>query len=132
MKKLIFCLSMIYSGMSFATVTLSWTPGEVVEGAAVSEWLIWCIPAERTYGNPSIVPESDRTAVFEWQEQDGLWKCQMKARSAESGADSDPVEIYYCVKDKAVHKEADPADDCSVATTPLPPTFPNSPTLAVD
>ena len=123
--------------MSFATITLSWTPGEAVPGAAVSEWLVWCIPAERTYGTPDVRPGSELSAVFEWQEQDGLWKCKVNSRSAESGTDSPDApdgsnEIFYCVKDKAIHVGADPDDDCAVATTPLPPTFPNPPTLAVE
>ena len=131
MKKIILATFLaVYSSFSFATVTLSWTPGEPVQGAAVSEWLIWCIPATSTYGNPSIVPEADRTAVFEWQEKDGLWKCQMKARSAESGMDSDPIEIFYCVENKSVNKNADPANDCAAIVSPNPP---NSPaTLVVE
>jgi hypothetical protein len=138
MKKFILAAFLaLYSSISLATITLTWTPGEAVQGAAVSEWLIWCIPADRTYGNPSISPGEDLSAVFEWQEQDGLWKCKVNSRSAESGTDSPDAadgsnEIFYCVRDKAKDLEADPDNNCEVAVTPLPPTFPNSPTLAVE
>ena len=129
MKKLLFAMLLtLVTSQAAAVVTLSWIPSEQPAGVTVTEYLLWCIPAERTFGMPMRVPYTQLEQVFEWQEPDGKWKCKAEAYDGNIDKASEGGEVIeYCVTDKSVNREQDPANDCAEIVVEPPPTEPNPP-----
>lgn len=98
MKKLILALGFLLSAAASADYTVTWVPGPAVEGAPVDAFLLWCIPVDRTYGAPNVLPADARSYTQEWPGPAGDWKCKMRSRSGDvESADSE--EVFFTLAD---------------------------------
>ena len=81
MKTLLIIFALFFSGHAWSDITVTWIPGEVVDGTPVDEWLMFCSNAGQNYDeqNPIIIPEVSRSHTF--TVPDGATKCMMRSRS---------------------------------------------------
>ena len=103
MKIFLIIFALFFSGHTWSDITVTWVPGEVVEGTPVDEWLLFCTNSSQNYDeqNPIIIPEIDRAHTF--LVPDGATKCMMRSRSNNNiwnvvGLDSEnSIEITFLV-----------------------------------
>lgn len=103
MKRLAIAATLLYSSSTLAAATLSWVPGDVVEGALVTEWIIKCGPESDPYSNPVRLPFLVRKYVMN-NLPDGAYKCKARAYSSESETESEDSNIVsFVTKDGNVY-----------------------------
>lgn len=100
MKKLLFLITLFFSTNAISESTLSWTMGDVVEAAPVSEVLIFVSPEAGNYADPPIrlaTPALEH--IFDCL-SDGKYKIKMKAFSGFAGTESVEAsnEVIFEVK----------------------------------
>jgi len=76
-------------------VTITWIPGEVVLGAPVDKWLLFCADVDASYPPPITIPEVDRQHTF--SVPDGLIKCMMRSSTVNNLDSDDSEEITFLV-----------------------------------
>ncbi len=81
MKIFAIILTLLFASSAWSDITITWIPGEVVEGTPVDEWLLFCANASQNYdeASPVIIPEVDRSHTLALP--DGATKCMMRSRS---------------------------------------------------
>lgn len=102
MKWMLIFLTLIV-GVANAGYTVTWTaPTENTDGSPLTDlagFKLWCIPADRTYGEPMVFRDPLKTSyTSQWASPAGDWKCKMQAFN-ETGFDSkDSAEVLWtCV-----------------------------------
>jgi len=81
MKTFLIIFALFFSGHAWSDITVTWQPGEVVEGTPVDEWLLFCANVNNNYDEaaPIIIPEVARSHTLALP--DGATKCMMRSRS---------------------------------------------------
>lgn len=121
MNKLTIAALLLFSSSASATITLSWIPGDVVEGAMVTEWIIKCGPQADPYSNPIRLPFLVREYKME-NLPNGMYKCKARAYSNESGNESEDSEVVeFEARDGKKYTGTDPIP----YAIPLPPVINN-------
>jgi len=103
MRGLIIGLLLAFSGAAQADYCLSWiAPTENTDGTPLTNlagYKLWCIPADRVYGNPQLFPADVTEYKKEWPSPDGDWKCAVSAFNSD-GVDSAKAEILFTLLDQ--------------------------------
>lgn len=131
-KGLVLACALVFSTNVLADIRISWTPPAATPGAAVSEYLFWCIHqfqadgvTPRTYGAPVRFPATQTEYLRTWYDP-VPWKCKIQSYSAEGllgvgAASVDSNEIFFEVENNELK--------VPVGAVPLPPTNLNVETL---
>ena len=103
MRGLILGVLLALSGAAQADYCFSWVaPTENTDGTPLTDlagYKLWCIPADRTYGNPNLLPGNQTEYKKVWPSPDGDWKCAISAFNT-AGTDSEIVEILFTLEDQ--------------------------------
>lgn len=106
----------LFTNTALAGYTLTWTPPtENVDGSPLTDlagYHIWCIPADRTYGNPLVINDPTQFEyVSDWASPEGPWKCKMRSFNTSGVVSADSQEVLWeCV-------DPDGDGNCQSSTT---------------
>lgn len=103
MKYLIpFILGLFLIAPVSAGYTVTWiAPTENTDNSELTDldgFKLWCLKAANTYGNPAILPATDRKYVKDWAGP-GDWKCKMRAFNTAGTDSADSVEVFFTLVD---------------------------------
>ena len=95
-------LLLLFTFPAYAGYTVTWTPPtENTDGSPLTDlggYKLWCLYADRTYGNPAILDPDDTEYVKDWAGP-GDWKCKMRAFNTAGQDSADSPEIFFTIVD---------------------------------
>ena len=103
LKTILFFWAVLFIAGAQADYRVTWeTPTENTDGSPLTDldgYNLWCIPTDRTYGQPLKLPRDAVEYVGQWPTPAGNWKCKMQSFNVPGQVSADSAEVFFTLAD---------------------------------